>query len=154
MATPLTDAQKIVLMKLVIGDVPNNPFYPMFTDDEYTAFLSYNSGVVQRSIRMAAVGAAMMLATMNYKEVVGDEQIWSNTSRDYQKALEALITDDAINNLPDGMMPYASGISLEDMLKNNWNFDSVRPELTRINNQMHQNIFFNGRVIEWPLIIV
>lgn len=153
MAT-LTDAQKIAIMKLVIGDVPNNPFYPMFTDDEYQAFLDYNNGVVSRAIRMAAVGAAMMLSTINYKEMVGDEQIWSNVSRDYQKALQALISEDTINNLPDGMMPYASGISLKDMLKNNWDWDNVRPELTRINNDMHRNIFFNGRVIEWPLIIV
>lgn len=150
----LTDPQKIALIKLVIGDIPSNPFYPMFQDSDYQTFLDYNNGVVQRSIRMAAVGAAMMLATMNYREQVGDEQIWSNVSRDYQKALEALISDDAINNLPDGMMPYAAGISLEDMLKNNWDWDNVRPELTRINNQMHKNIFFNGRVIEWPLCIV
>lgn len=153
MAT-LTDAQKIVLMKLVIGDVVNNPFYPMFTDEEYQAFLTYTNGVVQRAIRMAALGASMMLSTINYKEVVGDEAIWSNVSRDYQNALKDLINESAINGLPDGIMPYASGISLSDILQNNWNFDNVRPELTRINNQMHKNIFFNGRVIEWPLVIV
>lgn len=153
MAT-LTDDQKIMLIKITIGDVPNNPFYPMFTDDEYLAFLNFSGGVVQRAIRMAAVGAAMMLSTINYKEMVGDEQIWSNVSRDYQKALQALISEATINNLPDGMMPYASGISYEEMWKNNADWNNVRPELTRINRELHQNIFFNGRIIEWPLIIV
>ena len=153
MAT-LTDAQKIVIMKLVIGDVANNPFYPMFQDSEYQAFLDYSNGVIQRAIRMAAIGASMALATINYKEMVGDEQIWSNVGRDYQKALQALISESAINNLADGIMPYASGISLEDMLKNNNNPDNVRPEISRINREMHANVFFNNRVIQWPLIIV
>lgn len=153
MAT-LTDEQKIVIMQLVIGDVPNNPFYPMFAVEEYQAFLSYSNGVVQRAIRMAAIGASMMLATINYKEMVGDEQIWTNVGRDYQKALQALISESAINNLADGIMPYASGISLEDMLKNNNNPDNVRPEISRINREMHANVFFNNRVIQWPLIIV
>lgn len=153
MAT-LTDEQKIVIMKLVIGDVVNNPFYPMFQDSEYQAFLDYSNGVIQRAIRMAAIGASMFLATINYKEMVGDEQIWSNVGRDYQKALQALISENAINNLADGIMPYASGISLEDMLKNNNNPDNVRPEISRINREMHANVFFNNRVIQWPLIIV
>lgn len=153
MAT-LTDEQKILIIKLVIGDVPNNPFYPMFGDDEYLAFLTYSSGVIQRAIRMAAIGASMMLATINYKEMVADEQIWSNVSRDYQTALKALIAEDSIANLPDGIMPYASGISFKDMIENNANWDNVRPEIASINRQMHQSIFFNGRVIEWPLIIV
>lgn len=153
MAT-LTDEQKIVIMKLVIGDVVNNPFYPMFQDSEYQAFLDYSNGVIQRAIRMAAIGASMFLATINYKEMVGDEQIWSNVGRDYQKALQALISENAINNLADGIMPYASGISLEDMLKNNNNPDNVRHEISRINREMHANVFFNNRVIQWPLIIV
>lgn len=153
MAT-LTDEQKIVIMKLVIGDVVNNPFYPMFQDSEYQAFLDYSNGVIQRAIRMAAIGASMALATINYRERVGDEDIWSNVSRDYQKALQALIAEDSINNLPDGIMPYASGISRKDMLENNTNPDNVRPEISYINREMHQRIYFNGRVIEWPLIIV
>jgi hypothetical protein len=154
MATPLTDDQKIFLMKLVIGDVPNNPFYPMFSNDEYLAFLNYTNGVVQRAIRMAAIGASMMLATINYKEVVGDEQIWSNVSRDYQKALKDLISESAINALPDGIMPYASGISWQDIHANNNNPDNVRPELTKINIQQHYLVFGNRRVLEWPLVIV
>jgi hypothetical protein len=153
MAT-LTDDQKMMIIRLVIGDVPNNPFYPMFIDEEYLAFLSYNKGVVQRAIRMAAIGASMMLATINYKEMVGDEQVWSNVSRDYQKALQALISESAINNLADGIMPYASGISYKDMASNNANWDNVRPEISYINREMHANVFFNNRVIQWPLIIV
>lgn len=153
MAT-LTDEQKIVIMKLVIGDVVNNPFYPMFQDSEYQAFLDYSNGVIQRAIRMAAIGASMALATINYKEMVGDEQIWSNVGRDYQKALQALISESAINNLADGIMPYASGISRKDMLENNADPNNVRPEISYINREMHQNVFFNRRIIEWPLIIV
>lgn len=154
MAT-LTDEQKIFIIKLTIADVsPNNPFSPMFSDEEYQAFLDFNNGVVRRAIRMAAIAASMLMATVNYKEMVADEQIWSNVSRDYQLALKPLIAEDSINNLPDGIMPYASGISYEDMCKNDSNWDNVRPEIARINRQMHQSIFFNGRVIEWPLIIV
>lgn len=153
MAT-LTDAQKINIIKLAIGDGGVNPFSPMFTDDEYQAFLDYNSGVVQRAIRMAAISASMMLATINYREKVGDEDIWSNVSRDYQKALKDLISESSINNLPDGIKPYASGISWEDIHANNGDPDNVRPELTEINRQMHYRVFVNRRILEWPLIIV
>lgn len=150
----LTDDQKIFLMRLTIGDVLNNPFYPMFADEEYQAFLNYTNGVVQRAIRMAAIGASMMLATINYKEVVGDEAIWSNVSRDYQNALKSLISESAINALPDGIMPYASGISWADVNANNSNPDNVRPQLTQINMEQHYMVFGNRSVLEWPLVIV
>lgn len=153
MAT-LTNEQKITLIKLTIGDVPGNPFYPMFQDADYQLYLDYNNGVVNRAIRMAAIAASMFLSTINYKEMVGEEQIWTNVSRDYQKALQALISEHSINNLPDGIKPYASGISWGDMLANNANPDNVRPELTRINNQMHYLILVNRRILEWPLVIV
>lgn len=153
MAT-LTNEQKITLLKLTIGDIPGNPFYPMFQDSDYQLFLDYNSGVINRAIRMAAISASMYLATINYKEMVGEEEIWSNVSRDYQKALKALISEDSINNLPDGIKPYASGISWQDMMANNSNRDNVRPQLTTINNDMHYLVFINRRILEWPLVIV
>lgn len=150
----LTDEQKITLIKLAIGDVPGNPFYPMYQDSDYQMYLDYNSGNIRRSIRFAAVAASMMLATINYREMVGDEDIWSNVGRDYQNALKELISEDSVTNLPDGIMPYASGISWGDMLTNNANPDNVRPELTKINNQQHYLVFVNRRILEWPLVIV
>lgn len=150
----LTDEQKITLIKLTIGDIPGNPFYPMLQDSDYQLFLDYNGGVVNRATRMAAISASMYLSTINYKEMVGDEQIWSNVSRDYQAALQNLISEKSINNLPDGMKPYASGISWGDMLANNGKPDNVRPQLTTINNSMHYIVFVNRRILEWPLVIV
>lgn len=150
----LTDAQKIIIIRLAIGDVQNNPFYPMFSDDDYTAFLTYCNGVIQRAIRIAAIGASMQLSTVNYREKVGDEDIWSNVSRDYQKALKELISEHSEYSLPDGAMPYAAGISWADMQQNNWDKDNVRPELTKINMEQHYNIYVNRRSLEWPLAIV
>lgn len=154
MTTALTDAQKITLVKLTIGDIPGNPFYPMFQDSDYEMFLSYNGGVVNRTVRMAAISASMYLSTINYKEMVADEEIWTNVGKDYQAALKELISEKSINNLPDGLKPYASGISWGDMLANNQNPDNVRPSLTTINNSMHYIVFVNRRILEWPLIIV
>ena len=149
-----TDEQKITLIKLTIGDIPGNPFYPMLQDTDYQLFLDYNNGVVQRAIRMAAISASMYLSTINYREVCGDEELWTNVGKDYQAALQALISEKSINNLPDGLKPYASGISWGDMLANNQNPDNVRPSLTTINNSMHYIVFVNRRILEWPLVIV
>ncbi len=150
----LTDEQKITLIKLTIGDVPGSPFYPIFQDSDYELFLLQGSGVLYRAIRLAAIGASMLLAQMNYREVVGDEEIWSNVGRDYQNALKALISEHSVNNLPDGLKPYASGISWNDMVANNADWDNVRPKLTQINNQMDYLIFINRKIMEWPLVIV
>lgn len=125
----LTD---IEVVRLLIGDTPTSPFYQLFTDEEIQQFLDLNGGSVRQAARMAAIAASMQLAGWTTRERTGDIEVWSSLSTQYLKALENLINDSSAGNLPNGLMPYASGISWEDMCANNANPDNVRSPLTKI----------------------
>lgn len=125
----LTDVE---FVRLLIGDTPTSPFYQIFSDEEIQQFLDANGGNVRQASRMAAIAASMQLAGWTSRERTGDLEIWSNLSTAYLKALENLINDSGASNLPNGLMPYASGISWDDICRNNANKDNVRSPLTKI----------------------
>ena len=125
----LTDVE---VVRLLIGDTPTSPFYQLFTDEEIQQFLDLNGGNVRQASRMAAIAASMQLAGWTSRERVGDIEVWSNLSTQYLKALENLINDSSSASIPNGLMPYASGISWSDMCANNANPDNVRSPLTQI----------------------
>lgn len=125
----LTDIEKI---RLLIGDTPTSPFYPIFSDDEIQALLDMQSGNIRLASRMAAISASLQLAGYNSREMTGDIQVWNDISRTYLAALENLISDTSAASLPNGLMPYAAGISWKEVKANNDNPDNVRPELTKI----------------------
>lgn len=118
-------------VRILIGDVPSSPFYQLFSDEEIQFFLDQNNGNVQLAARMAAISASFQLAGWNTRERTGDIEIWSSLSTGYLAALKNLI-DNPIDSLPNGMMPYAGGISWADVCANNHNPDNVRPKLTQI----------------------
>lgn len=118
-------------VRLLIGDVPSSPFYQLFTDEEIQFFLDQNNGNVLLAARMAAISASFQLAGWSTRERTGDIEVWSSLSTQYLAALKNLI-DNPIVNLPNGMMPWAGGISWADVCANNSNPDNVRPKLTQI----------------------
>lgn len=122
----------IEIVRLLIGDIPTSPFYQLFDDESIQQFLDLNGGNVRQAARMAAIAASMQLAGWTTRERTGDIEVWSSLSTQYLKALENLINDSSAANLPNGLMPYASGISWEDMCTNNANPDNVRSPLTKI----------------------
>ena len=121
----------ILAVRLLIGDVEGSPFYQLFDDTEIQFFLDQNNGNIQLAARMAAIAASFQLAGWNTRERVGDEEIWNSLSTQYLKALQNVI-DNPIINLPNGMMPWAGGISWSDVCANNSNPDNVRSPLTQI----------------------
>ena len=125
----LTDVE---IVRLLIGDTTTSPFYQLFSDEEIQQFLDLNGGNVRQASRMAAIAASMQLAGYSSRERTGDIEVWSNLSTAYLKALENLINDSGASNLPNGLMPYASGISSVDICSNNANPDNVRSPLTKI----------------------
>lgn len=125
----LTDVE---VVRLLIGDTPTSPFYQLFTDEEIQQFLDMNGGNVMQAARMAAIAASMQLAGWTTRERTGDIEVWSSLSTQYLKALENLINDSSSASIPNGLMPYASGISWADMCANNANPDNVRSPLTQI----------------------
>ena len=125
----LTDIETV---RLLIGDIPTSPFYQLFDDESIQQFLDLNGGNVRQAARMAAIAASMQLAGWTTRERTGDIEVWSSLSTQYLKALENLINDSSSASIPNGLMPYASGISWADMCANNANPDNVRSPLTQI----------------------
>ena len=125
----LTDIEKV---RLLIGDVPTSPFYQLFTDEEIQEFLDLNGGNVLQASRMAAIAASMQLAGYSTRERTGDLEVWNSLSTQYLKALQNLIDSPTAYTLPNGLMPYAAGISWSDVCANNNDPDNVRPPLTQI----------------------
>ena len=118
-------------VRILIGDVPSSPFYQLFSDEEIQFFLDQNNGNVQLAARMAAISASFQLAGWSTRERTGDIEVWSSLSTGYLAALKNLI-DNPVTSLPNGMMPWAGGISWSDICANNSNPDNVRPKLTQI----------------------
>jgi len=118
-------------VNLLIGNIPSNPFYPLFSNEEIQQFLDLNNQNVVAAARMAAISASFSIAGYSTRERTGDIEIWNNYASNYLKALQNLI-DNPIVNLPNGMMPWAGGISWADVCANNHNPDNVRPKLTQI----------------------
>ena len=125
----LTDVETV---RLLIGDLPNSPFYQLFDDESIQQFLDLNGGNVRQASRMAAIAASMQLAGWNTRESTGDISVWNELSTAYLKALDNFINDSSSASIPNGLMPYASGISWADMCANNANPDNVRSPLTQI----------------------
>ena len=125
----LTDVETV---RLLIGDLPNSPFYQLFDDESIQQFLDLNGGNVRQAARMAAIAASMQLAGWNTRESTGDISVWNELSTAYLKALDNFINDSSSASIPNGLMPYASGISWSDMCANNANPDNVRSPLTQI----------------------
>ena len=125
----LTDVETV---RLLIGDLPNSPFYQLFDDESIQQFLDLNGGNVRQAARMAAIAASMQLAGWNTRESTGDISVWNELSTAYLKALGNFINDSSSASIPNGLMPYASGISWVDVNTNNANPDNVRSPLTQI----------------------
>ena len=125
----LTDVETV---RLLIGDLPNSPFYQLFDDESIQQFLDLNGGNVRQAARMAAIAASMQLAGWNTRESTGDISVWNELSTAYLKALDNFINDSSSASIPNGLMPYASGISWADVCANNANPDNVRSPLTQI----------------------
>ena len=136
----LTDVE---IVRLLIGDTPTSPFYQLFSDEEIQQFLDLNGGNVRQAARMAAIAASMQLAGWSTRERTADIEVWSSLSSQYLKALENLINDSSAGNLPNGLMPYASGISKIDWVQNNSNPDNIRSPLTKISVCTVDSTLFN-----------
>ena len=104
-----TPEEKIAFIKLRIGDVPTNPLYPMFTDDEYLMVLNTVNGDVDKATRIMAISATMIIGSLNTREVIGDLTIENTFAPNYLKAMDYLIND-PVARIPAGLMPWVAGV--------------------------------------------
>lgn len=121
----------ILAVRLLIGDVPSSPFYQLFTDEEIQYFLDLNNGNIRLAARMAAISASFQLAGWSTRERTGDIEVWSSLSSNYLKALDYLINNPT-DNIPNGLIPWAGGISKSEVCANDRNPDTVQSPLNNI----------------------
>lgn len=143
----LTDEEKISFIRLLIGDIPSSPFYPLYEDEDILAFLTMGDGNIMRTARYAAISASMMLAGWTSRERSGQVEVWNSLSSNYLKALDYFIntSDKAI---PNGLMPWGAGISKTEMDEMLCDPDRVRSKLIDVylcNPQCSPEDWLTGR---------
>lgn len=104
------DEEKILLIRLLIGDFSSSPLYPLFTDEELYQFLEMSNGNVMRAARYAAISASMILSGYNTWETTGDISVRNSIASNYLAALRYFISD-GNKIIPEGLMPWSAGIN-------------------------------------------
>lgn len=105
----LTTQAKIAFIKLRIGDVPTNPIYPMFSEEDYAMVLDTVSGDVDKATRIMAISATMTIGSIATREVIGDLTIENTFAPNYLKAMDYLIND-PVARIPANLMPWVAGL--------------------------------------------
>lgn len=143
MAWTEEEQKKIMQVRLLIGDSPGSPFYPLFEDEEIATFLEMNKWNVKKATRMAAISASLNFSQMVYRERTGDIEVWNNVSLQYQKALENIINENAINGL-GVLVPYFGGIDWCTTEKYKHDPRNVRSDLVKINEPYCSSSYISG----------
>lgn len=98
--------------------------FPIMADAEYQYFLDKH----EQSVRRAATDAAksiMFKLSMRSEETVDIFSIkGSKAAQSYIQALQLYLKNPDLNPIISNAMPYAGGISLEDMQANDQNLDN------------------------------
>lgn len=124
----LTDVEKVLLVRLLIGDIESSPFYPLFQDGDICQFLTVTSGNVMEAAKFAAISASMMLAGWTTRQRAGSVEVWNQLSSNYLKALDHLINN-SDKQIPNGLMPWGAGISRAEVDAMVCDPDRVRNDL-------------------------
>ena len=118
-------------VRLLVGDISSNPFYPILSDTEYQEFLDLTNQNIQQAARLAAVSIYMIISAIPFRERTSEIEVWNNYAANYFKALEYIINNPSLN-IPNGIMPWAGGISKKEVCENNNNPDVVQSPLSGI----------------------
>lgn len=124
MATP----EDIALVRMIVGDVSGNPLFPILADTDY----DYLLGTVSQDVWQAAIKAAIIISlrisSYPTRERAGNYEVWSEYAKTYLKALDNIVNT-PVTLLPNLVVPYAGGISKQDMFDNDSNQDNNRPSI-------------------------
>lgn len=123
--------EKVALIRLLIGDVPTSPFYPLFSNVELESFLELVGGNVKEAARYAAISGAMQLAGWSTRERTGNVEVWNDLGKNYLKALELLLQNQD-KEIPSGLMPWLAGQSRAELCAIKSSSDYLTPNLTDI----------------------
>lgn len=110
----MTEEEKILYIRLLIGDSEGSAFYPLYTDEEIELILKHVGGDIKRAVMRLAIGASFKLSGVSTRERAGAVEVWNELSRNYLRALQNLLTE-LNKELPSGVMPYVAGVSRKEL---------------------------------------
>jgi hypothetical protein len=135
---PATNA--IDRVRLLVGDVFSD--FEILDDNTYQYYLDKYEGNEMLAAIAAAKVIKYQIAKFPTRETAGKYEVWSDFAALYTAALDDLI-DKGESSLYVGM-PYAGGISKQDMQLNNRNRDNVRLCLPRISGCPFNHYLWNN----------
>jgi hypothetical protein len=112
-------------VRLNVGD--NSSDFQILPDDTYEWLLNKYNNNVNRSSLDAARYILFELTKFPTRERTGQIEVWNEWVNAYRKALELFLKDPTLQ--PFVLVPYASGISKQDMQENDSVDDNVRPAI-------------------------
>lgn len=116
----LTDVQKV---RIIVGDVEGNPLFEILDDETYEYLLETTNGDVWQAAIKAAIIISLRIASYPTRERAGNYEVWNSYSTAYLAALQNIIKTPAAL-LTSRLIPYAGGISKQDMFCNDSNQDN------------------------------
>lgn len=124
--SPATSATDRV--RLAVGDAFED--FEILDDGTYQYFLDKYDGNEQKAAMDAARAILFQIARYPTRERTGDIEVWSDWAANYKAALDDFISDVGASVYVG--LPYAGGISQQDMMINNLNPDRVPLGLPKI----------------------
>ncbi len=109
-----------------VGDISED--FQILPDSTYEWLLTKYSNNISACIKDAARFCLFGLANFPTRERTGQIEVWNDWANTYRKALEYLLKDTTLS-LGGVLVPYAGGISKEDMANNDAVIDNLRPRL-------------------------
>lgn len=94
-------------VSLLIGNVPGNPFYPIFSSEEIQQFLDMTNQNVYAAARLAAISASFTIAGFSTRESTGDIWVENNYAKNYLAALGNFINNPTFI-IPPGLFPWSA----------------------------------------------
>lgn len=102
--------------RLPIFDQDQPPVFIM-TDEEIEGYLTMCNGDVLQAARWAMRSMMNWVSSISTKELCGDIEVWTDFGKNYIKAGQAFLDDKTLFSiLPKGVMPYAAGISVTELI--------------------------------------
>lgn len=130
----LTEEQERILkmVKIMLGDVAGNPYSPLLEDEEYIALLEQFKWDWKRSVAMIGLSVLAQSAGWATRERVSvDLEIETDFAKNYAVYLNGLMADlNSARNI--SIVPYVSGIKVEDYLANEADPTNILMKLTQI----------------------
>lgn len=134
MAYTPEEQTKVDLVRLLTGTGPSSALFELRTDDDIASVLVMQNWNVVKASKWVALGVAAEVSAWNYRERVGEEDVWSNIGRDYQGFVKTLLAELGNDIASMNISPYVGGVSLSDWVSNCRNPDIIRSKLSKINS--------------------